>query len=525
LLATLCRATEPGARAYAASVVGAWAGRLTNALELLRPLVADENPRVRLQAIVACTYLTNAAAMETAAVAADFPTDKFIDYALKQAVFALKPQWLPAFRAGRLNLEDKPDRVAMLVRADGSSDVVETLRSLLQSAQTTSAASETYWRILADVGDANDLAAMLRIDEDVLQARLLPVLGAASRARRVRPAGNLVAALEPLVQSGDASIGSEALKLAGLWKLESFRPFAQVLALNLAAQEAMRRAAAETLGGLGGEVSRVLLLRLAITEPAPRVRAAAINALSVLDADAGVGAAATFLSRAEDESAVSDVFTALLQRQGGAELLADALDENPPNARAADIGLRIVNVSGLRDESLAQVLAHAAGFKEQNFQMTAKEIEAFAAEVRAKGDLRRGAEIFQRPQLGCVACHAVHGHGGNIGPNLSALGSAQPIDFIIGAILDPQKEIKEGFTAVVVTTKDGEEHQGYALRETRNEIVIRDVLQNKEVRLPRDAIAEKRQLGSVMPDGLADTLTRDDFRDLVRYLSELGRTK
>ena len=31
----------------------------------------------------------------------------------------------------------------------------------------------------------------------------------------------------------------------------------------------------------------------------------------------------------------------------------------------------------------------------------------------------------------------------------------------MGAILEPQKEIKEGYIAVAVTMKDGEEHQGY----------------------------------------------------------------
>jgi putative heme-binding domain-containing protein len=157
--------------------------------------------------------------------------------------------------------------------------------------------------------------------------------------------------------------------------------------------------------------------------------------------------------------------------------------------------------------------------------MSAKEIEAFAEEVRTRGDAAQGAEIFQRPQLGCVACHAVNGQGGAIGPNLSALGSAQPIDFIVGAILEPQKEIKEGYTSVSITTNDGEEYQGYQVRETRDEVVLRDVLQNKEVRLRRSTIQEKRQNGSVMPSGLADVLTRGEFRDLVRYLSELGRTK
>jgi len=47
---------------------------------------------------------------------------------------------------------------------------------------------------------------------------------------------------------------------------------------------------------------------------------------------------------------------------------------------------------------------------------------------------------------------------------------------------------------------------------------MRDALQNQEVRLRQDAIQEKKQNGSVMPGGLADTLTRAEFRDLVRFL-------
>jgi len=54
---------------------------------------------------------------------------------------------------------------------------------------------------------------------------------------------------------------------------------------------------------------------------------------------------------------------------------------------------------------------------------------------------------------------------------------------------------------------------------------LRDVLQNKEVRLRRDTIKETKQNGSVMPSGLADTLTRAEFRDLVRFLSELGKPR
>src|SRR5207249_3640858 len=154
--------------------------------------------------------------------------------------------------------------------------------------------------------------------------------------------------------------------------------------------------------------------------------------------------------------------------------------------------------------------------------VTSAEIAAFAVEVRAHGDARRGAEIFRRADLGCTACHTVNGQGGNVGPDLSALGTAQPVEFIVGAILDPQKEVKEGYMSLSVLTKDGEEYQGRQIRETGDELVLRDVLQNKEVRLRRDTIKEKKQTGSVMPDGLADTLTPAEFRDLVRFLSDLG---
>ncbi len=522
LVAQLAQAKEPGARAYAASVIGAWAGRLPNALELLRPLATDEHPRVRLQAVVACSYLTNAAAMEAAASAADFPTDKFLDYALRQTVFALKPWWLPALRAGQLNLANHPARMAMLVRADGTADVRQSLRALLDSPATDKAARETYWRILADVGTTNDLAAMLNVEEAAMLARLLPVLGTATQARQIRPAGDLAAALLPKLHGHDEKLRAEALRLAGQWKLSSLSSMAQSLAADPKASDDLRRAAAEALGGFGDEASRAVLQQLAQQENPPRVQSAAIVALSAQDLNGASRLAATLLARVTDDTVATELFTAFLQRQRGAESLASALAWTAPSARAAEVGLRVMNTSGRREENLARVLSKPAA---SNVKMSAQELAAFAAEVKTKGDAKRGAEVYQRPTLGCVACHAVNGQGGMLGPNLSALGSAQPVEFIVGAILEPQKEIKEGYTSIAVTTKGGDEFQGHQLRETKEELVLRDTLQNREVRVPRTTIQEKRTIGSIMPAGLAETLSREEFRDLVRFLSELGRTK
>jgi putative heme-binding domain-containing protein len=155
---------------------------------------------------------------------------------------------------------------------------------------------------------------------------------------------------------------------------------------------------------------------------------------------------------------------------------------------------------------------------------TAKAVDdRFVAEVREHGDAARGKQVFNRAELGCIVCHKVNGSGGTIGPDLSALGTAQPIDFIGRAILEPQKEIKEGFTSVLIAMKNGDEFQGYVVRETREEIVLRDPLVNQEVRIRRAEVASGRANGSLMPNGLADQLTNEEYRDLVKYLSTLGK--
>ncbi len=522
LLARLCRATTPGARAYAAGVVGAWADRLSGPLALLRPLVADENPRVRLQAIVACTYVPKAEAMEVAAIAVDFPTDKFLSYALNQAVFSLKPFWLAALQSGKLNLENEPSRLGWLVRADGTPDTLQSVRGLLQSPQLEVATRETFLRILAETGDASDLAMILNLPDVPLQTRLLPALATAARMRNLRPFGDLAAALRPLIETTNAERCAEALKLVGVWKLESFHSTAEFIALDTRGNERIRRAAIQALASFGSDTDRRTLARLA-GDDAPRIQNAAIAGLCGFAlADAARLASESF-ARLNGESAIQEIFSALLQRRGGAVALADALSANPPPKQVAEVGLRLMTGSGRRDEKLARLLTQAADRDTTGVRMTPEEIGAFAAEVRANGAVKQGSEIFKRPELGCFVCHSVNGQGGRIGPDLSALGTAQPIDFIVGAILDPQKEIKEGFISISVVTTDGEEYQGYALHETGDELVLRDVLQNKEVRLRRDNIKEKKQNGSVMPGGLADLLTRAEFRDLVRYLSALGK--
>ncbi|SKA88205.1 putative membrane-bound dehydrogenase domain-containing protein [Prosthecobacter debontii] len=95
LLNRLLQAKDFRVRAYGTRVIGAWADRLPDALVLLAKSANDEHPRVRLEAVVASARVPKAEAVEIATQVLDHPMDKFIDYALKQAVKALQPQWHP----------------------------------------------------------------------------------------------------------------------------------------------------------------------------------------------------------------------------------------------------------------------------------------------------------------------------------------------------------------------------------------------------------------------------------------------
>lgn len=71
--------------------------------------------------------------------------------------------------------------------------------------------------------------------------------------------------------------------------------------------------------------------------------------------------------------------------------------------------------------------------------------------------------------------------------------------------------------------KDGEVYQGYLRNETASEIAFLDQSTKEERRVARNLVASMRQIGSLMPDGLEAGLSREEFRDLIAYLSRLGR--
>jgi len=89
------------ARAAAARVLCYWRDRVPDSLELFKQLAADSHPRVRLEAVRAASFYTVPEAMEVSLIAADHPSDKYIDFVRGETQRALDPFVKKAIAEGR----------------------------------------------------------------------------------------------------------------------------------------------------------------------------------------------------------------------------------------------------------------------------------------------------------------------------------------------------------------------------------------------------------------------------------------
>ena len=98
LLAELLTARREQARAAATRVLRYWKDHIPNAPTLLRTSANDPSPRVRLEAVVALSDVETEAAVSAALDVVNYPTDAYLDYALRETGLALKPHWLARLR-------------------------------------------------------------------------------------------------------------------------------------------------------------------------------------------------------------------------------------------------------------------------------------------------------------------------------------------------------------------------------------------------------------------------------------------
>jgi putative heme-binding domain-containing protein len=150
----------------------------------------------------------------------------------------------------------------------------------------------------------------------------------------------------------------------------------------------------------------------------------------------------------------------------------------------------------------------------------AKALTRFALEH--PGDPARGGLLFAENGVArCLQCHRVRGRGGVVGPDLSDVGAKLRRPDLVEAILDPSRQIVEGYRPTVLALADGRILTGLVRAESAESLTLVDAEgKSHEVRKPEIEARQAAEL-SIMPDGLAARLSPRDFADLIAYLESL----
>ncbi len=420
------------------------------------------------------------------------------------------------------------------VLAAEKSPVVVIARKKLESGGLSPAVTSRFVGLICDKGDAEDLAfvyAKTIAAEDVpteVKTQSLAALLSAAQTRKLRPdadTSGIADLIRPDAPNENADLQMTATRLAGLWKISAAGEKLRLLATAKETSPDMRRAAVDGLVALGDADSLDTFEQLADKQRPLGDRALGVAAMAAADVGRAARLAAPVLRDWKTEDDLDDLGVMLspfLDRQGAAEKLAAEISAAPPQTDVARRALQYVYSVGQGESALARVLSDAAGLGEDPLPPTPEEIKQLIADVTADGDPHRGEAVFRRADLNCMKCHSLNKAGGEIGPDLAAVGSISPVDFLLASILDPDQAIKEVYQTRIFLTLDGELLQGIVLKRGDGVVEIKESSGGTRTIAEADIDAEKEGK-SLMPKGLVKFMTRQDLLDLVRFLSELGK--
>ena len=528
LLKQLLSAKDGRIRAAAVRVLSFWHSRVERPLDLLAERVADEHPRVRLEALRALARIPSARSAELALSALDKPLDRHLEYTLWLTINDLTDPWLAAIQSGGWKTEGREKQLEFGLKSIEPTRASAVLGQLLRDKPLAKDGSGPWIEL---IGQSGGPAELRRLFDQVLNggfgepaaARALAALNQAVRLRNAKPTGETTA-VGSLFIHPDEKVRIEAVRLAGGWK-ELGPSFGQLVKLagDPSTPGALRQVAFESLRDIGGQGAVDGLIPLCAKNVDPSIRRQAVVVLSALKLEQGAPRAVEALSDASAEAEVLALWRSLLSIKGAAAAITKALPKSGLPQAMAKTGLRAAREGGRSEPELVLALSRGADLTEGDVALTPAEVQQMVSNVGSQGDPARGEAIYRRNELSCVACHSIGGAGGKVGPDMTSIGASAPVDYLIESVWFPNRKIKEGFQSILVETKDGQEFSGTMVRENNEQLVIRDAV-NKEVAVAKNNLANRTISNtSLMPAGLIDHLTPQERIDLFRFLAELGK--
>ena len=404
---------------------------------------------------------------------------------------------------------------------------------LLKSGKVPPERLGTVIGIVGRQGTASDFSVILEKATDPkafprdIRIKALETLADAAANRKIIPDKNREGLLQVLPepgQAGDIALIKAAIRNIIAWKLDQASPKLEAIAKAPKSPDDLRAESMKALGLLGGEANLKTLTALANSIQPTKTRVLALSALSAVAPDKAADLTVELWTKGSTPtgSDISQILTGFLNKSGGPESLAKALESAKVPQDTAKLALRQLYAIGRSDAALVTALSNAAGIASEIKAPTDAELKALMDEVASKGDAKRGEEIFRREENSCFKCHALSGAGGQVGPELSDVGTVSPVDYLLNSVMVPELAVKELYQMMTVLTTDGRIVQGIIVDQDEQGVKLKDA-DGKEFALTTAEIEEKKLGGSLMPKGLPNLMTRQEFVDLIRFLSELGK--
>jgi quinoprotein glucose dehydrogenase len=261
--------------------------------------------------------------------------------------------------------------------------------------------------------------------------------------------------------------------------------------------------------------------REALRSDRPELRAAARRVLLQVDPDA----ARDSLSAVLVDGTVAERRDALealgkVKHESGDQLLAKSLDALLAGKMPTELHFDLLEAA--RQRSAAEVRQRLERWEAQRPKKESDPLAEYR-ELLHGGDAERGSEIFfERTQVSCVRCHRIANRGGEVGPDLTNIGKDKTREYLLEAIVDPNRTIARGFESVTILDSDGRVHVGVLKSENDRSLQL-VTAEATVVNISKDAIEERAPAKSPMPEDVSKQLSPRDLRDLVEFLARRGK--
>jgi len=262
----------------------------------------------------------------------------------------------------------------------------------------------------------------------------------------------------------------------------------------------------------GGQFANVIQVLLSVlwSNPPADLQMAAIACLASFN-DIGVAPALLGPWKTYSPEARREAVAALLNQRQRVPALLQAIEDHRIELAAVDVAAR----SRLMDDPDPSIKGRARRLFQGALSDRAKVVDSYRDALKLAGNDVRGKKVFD---TNCAKCHMPRMQGGRVGPDLSGVNNKSK-DELLTSILNPSYAIEPHYVHYIVTTKDGEIHDGVIANETPGAVTLRGGTENGDETILRSNIAEIRASSiSLMPEGLEESMSRQDVADVIAYL-------